>query len=142
MALFPSVLRTSNEAKMKHFVVLAAALLARIGATRPPRPPKGAAAWVYDVNGGQPAMWSGDIAAFNAAARQPINVIWSYGGDMEYYPGTPNPYNTYFGAANQQEASIYQQTPGVAYVVTVIDGRMDGGESWSPDLSKLNTSQV
>lgn len=132
-------------------------------------PPAGAAAWVYDVNGGQPAMWAGDIAAFNAVAKQPINTIFSYGGDMEYYPGTPTPYNTYFPPENQQgefeavprtsdvsrvrtrstrclpldpAAATYASTAGVANVITVIDGRMDGGQPWSPDLSKLNKSQI
>ena len=37
---------------------------------------------------------------------------------------------------------MYTQTTGVDSVITVIDGRMDGGQPWSPDLSKLNTSQI
>lgn len=39
-------------------------------------------------------------------------------------------------------AVVYTQTTGVDSVITVIDGRMDGGQPWSPDLSKLNTSQI
>jgi hypothetical protein len=31
---------------------------------------------------------------------------------------------------------------GVSSVIAVIDGRMDGGQPWSPDLSKLNASQI
>ena len=71
-------------------------------AATPALPRAGSAAWVYDVTGGQPAMWAGDIAAFNAVAKQPINTIFSYGGDMEYYPATSTPYNTYFPPENQQ----------------------------------------
>ena len=69
-------------------------------------PPRGSAAWVYDVDGGAPAMWASDIAAFNVAAEQPINTIFSYGGDMEYYPGSPSVYNTYFPPENQLGESV------------------------------------
>ena len=105
-------------------------------------PPKGAAAWVYDVKGGEPAMWAKAIQAFNSKAKQPISTIWSYGGDMEYYPKSATPYNSYFPEASQQEAAIYNQTTGVKYIGAVLDGRMDGGQSYSPDLSKLTVQQV
>jgi len=105
--------------------------------------PRGGAAWVYDVNGGQPAMWAPDISSFNQGNKDhPISVVYSYGGDMEYYPDSNPPYETYFAAANQQAATTYKQTQGVEHVICVVDGRMDGGEDWSPDLSKLTVQQV
>ncbi len=133
-------MRVSNTA-----AAAAAAFLLCAARAQPPFPPAGAGAWVYDVSGGQPAMWSDDIAAFNLLpGRRAHNVstVFSYGGDMEYYKGTPNPFQTYFPAENQAAALAYARTAGVDYVVLVIDGRMDGGESYSPDLSKLTPSQV
>ena len=123
----------------------AAALLCVARAQSPPFPPSGAAAWVYDVAGGEPAMWSDDIAAFNqlAGARaHNISTVFSYGGDMEYYKADPNPFQTYFPPENQAAALAYKRTDGVNSVVLVIDGRMDGGEDYSPDLSKLTPAQV
>ena len=144
-------------------------------------------------------MWSSKIAAFNAAAHNRINVVFTYGGDMvrcaakrmvarmaayvrkskldgalasedffsklfsgpsrpptnpipiswahpfsfqEYYPALPQPFQTYFPASNQEAAAAYNATPGIDYVILVIDGRMDGGQSYDPDLSKLNNSQL
>ena len=55
-----------------------------VGTAAPPFPPSGAAAWTYDATGGQPAEWAPDIASFNAAAVQPISMVFSYGGDMEW----------------------------------------------------------
>ena len=110
--------------------------------TDPPFPPSGAAAWVYDVAGGQPAMWSGALGAFNGAAARAINVVFSYGGDMELYPDDPEPYQTYFAAQSQAAAALYKATPGVDYVVLVIDGRMDGTAGYDPDLSKLTRAQL
>ena len=102
----------------------------------------GAAAWVYDTTGGQPAEWADDISHFNLAAASPLSVIFSYGGDMEYYPNSPQPFMTYFPSASVAAAESYNATPGVAHVITVIDGRMDGGEAYSPDLSKLTPQQL
>ena len=107
-----------------------------------PLPPAGAAAWVYDSPGGQPAEWAGDIGAFNAIAKTPLSTIFSYGGDMEYYPNSPQPYQTYFPAASAAAAAAYNATRGVQRVIAVIDGRMDGGEDYSPDLSKLTGAQL
>jgi hypothetical protein len=114
-------------------------------APRPPLPPRGAAAWVYDVTGGEPAEWADAIAAFNLAPGKRahnISTIFSYGGDMELYPALPEPYQTYFPAENQAAASAYAAVPGVAHVVLVVDGRMDGGQDYSPDLSKLTPLQL
>ena len=77
-----------------------------------PFPPPGVAAWVYDADKGAPAMWASDIGAFNQAAKAPISVIFTYGGDMEYYPSLPQPYQVYFPANNQAAASLYNSTPG------------------------------
>ena len=104
--------------------------------------PRGAGAWVYDAAGGEPAEWAADIAKFNARARTPIRTVFSYGGDMELYLGTQNPFQTYFPPANQAAAVAYSATPGVESVVLVVDGRMDGGESYSPDLTKLTSAQI
>jgi hypothetical protein len=88
-------------------------------------------------------MWSAAIGKFNSDAKQPINTVWSYGGDMEYYPQSAQPYNSYFPAASQKEAATYRnKTAGVKYIGAVLDGRMDGGQSYSPDLSKLTMTQI
>jgi len=104
--------------------------------------PTGKATWVYDVAGGQPAMWASAIAAFNKDAQKPIEIIYSYGGDMEYYPDDKNPFQTYFPLSSQQAAQTYSEIKGVTTVILVIDGRMDGGEDYSPDLSKLTAAQA
>ena len=104
--------------------------------------PRGAAAWVYDASGGQPAEWADDIAAFNAKAHTPIRTIFTYGGDMELYLGSTNPFQTYFPPGNQAAAALYNATPGVESVILVVDGRMDGGEDYSPDLTKLSDAQI
>jgi hypothetical protein len=125
-------------------------LLLRIGfalalvsacAQEPPLPPRGAAAWVYDNKSGV-AEWAPQIAAFNGKSAQAVNTVFSYGGDMEYYPKSPNPFNTYFPAASKAAAALYNATSGVSSVVLVIDGEMDGGQSYSPDLSKLTDAQL
>jgi len=102
--------------------------------------PKGNSAWVYDVKNGQPAMWASTIANYNnqtVGKPSTLNIIYSYGGDFEYYSDSSDPYQVYFDASAQQAANTYQKTSGVEWIVTVIDGRMDGGESWSPDFSKI-----
>jgi len=107
--------------------------------------PKGNSAWVYDVKNGQPAMWASTIAAYNnqtVGKASTLNIIYSYGGDFEYYPGSANPYEVYFDANAQAAANTYQKTQGVQWVVEVIDGRMDGGESWSPDFSKITPAEA
>jgi hypothetical protein len=126
---------------------LALVLLGRAQPQPQPQPPlpAGAGAWVYDVNGGQPAMWADAIAAFNelpGARAHNVSLVFSYGGDMEYYPASPDPYQTYFPAENQQAALAYGRVAGVQHVVLVVDGRMDGGEDYSPDLSKLSAAQL
>eukprot|EP01111_Echinosteliopsis_oligospora_P008589 TRINITY_DN2438_c0_g1_i1.p1 TRINITY_DN2438_c0_g1~~TRINITY_DN2438_c0_g1_i1.p1 ORF type:complete len:365 (+),score=104.49 TRINITY_DN2438_c0_g1_i1:36-1097(+) len=104
--------------------------------------PVGRSTWVYDVVGGETAMWSDDIQSFNTNnSKHSLNLIFSYGGDMEYYPGSDQPFRTYFGA-NAAAVTKYKEVIGVTEVLGVVDGRMDGGQDWSPDLSKLNVSSV
>lgn len=109
----------------------------------PPAPiPQGNAAWAYDVKGGQPAMWGPQIADFNTNNdNHTFSTVYSYGGDMEYYAGLTPPFQTYFNADSQEAAAIYSKIPGVQRVICVVDGRMDGGQSWSPNLSNLTVAQ-
>jgi len=120
---------------------LAFSLLAQI--SRAALPPSGhVAAWLYDTKGGASAEWSAALAGFNAKAKHPINVAFSYGGDMEYYPPPTGP-QTYFPADAAAAAATYRSgTAGVEYVVAVIDGRMDGGQPYSPDLSRRTQAEV
>eukprot|EP01113_Clastostelium_recurvatum_P028003 TRINITY_DN3392_c0_g1_i2.p1 TRINITY_DN3392_c0_g1~~TRINITY_DN3392_c0_g1_i2.p1 ORF type:complete len:359 (+),score=87.02 TRINITY_DN3392_c0_g1_i2:28-1104(+) len=104
--------------------------------------PRGTGTWVYDEKNGQTAMWAQNLTGFNTRTSKPINIVFSYGGDMEYYPGSSNPYQTYFSAESQEAAMAYSKVPGVQSIITVVDGRMDGGQDWSPDLSKLTPVQL
>jgi len=102
--------------------------------------PIGNSAWVYDVKGGQPAMWASSIAGYNSGTPTNVsnlNIIYSYGGDFELYLDSPDPYQVYFDATAQQAATTYSNTKGVNTVVTVIDGVMNGGQSYSPDFSAI-----
>ena len=107
-------------------------------------PPRGNAAWVYDTKGGAAAMWSDQIGAYNAQAKPcaQISTIFTYGGDMEWYPASSPPGAVYFEQQSQDAASKYGALAGVKHVVAVVDGRMDGGQSWSPDMSKLTATQA
>lgn len=125
---------------MRSLLSISALLSVAVGL--PAFPPAGVATWVYDAEGGAPAEWAESLAAFNARSESKINVVFSYGGDMELYPALPQPYQTYFPAANQKAAAMYNATSGIDYVILVIDGVMSGGRSWSPDLSKLNDTQL
>eukprot|EP01116_Phalansterium_solitarium_P021604 TRINITY_DN6789_c0_g1_i1.p1 TRINITY_DN6789_c0_g1~~TRINITY_DN6789_c0_g1_i1.p1 ORF type:complete len:354 (+),score=63.25 TRINITY_DN6789_c0_g1_i1:79-1062(+) len=95
------------------------------------------------MQSGNLAMWAGWIGYHNSVARPSsrITTVYTYGGDMEYYAQDRNPYQTYFPPESQLAAQIYKNTTGVEYVIAVIDGRMDGGEDWSPDVSKLTAAQ-
>eukprot|EP01121_Diplochlamys_sp_Union-15-3_P018688 TRINITY_DN6863_c0_g1_i1.p1 TRINITY_DN6863_c0_g1~~TRINITY_DN6863_c0_g1_i1.p1 ORF type:complete len:367 (-),score=81.85 TRINITY_DN6863_c0_g1_i1:45-1145(-) len=112
--------------------------------------PQGNAAYVYDVSFGTSqvgatAMWASWIENYNNGAlnNSSISIVYAYGGDMEYYPDdSKNPYQTYFDVPQQKAALDYLAVKGVENVVLVIDGREDGGQSWSPDFSKLTTTQI
>jgi hypothetical protein len=105
--------------------------------------PIGNSTWVYDVNatGAPTAMWSNWVDYYNSFAAVPHNLstVYSYGGDMEIN-GTA--LTTYFPVANQHAAMIYKGIPGVKSVILTVDGQMNGGQSYSPDLSKLTPAQV
>lgn len=105
--------------------------------------PKGNAAWVYDVNSpnAPTAMWADWINFYNGNSLAPHNLptIYSYGGDMGIINGVPT---TSFPVKNQKAALAYKSVYGVKTVVATIDGQMNGGASYSPDLSKLSASQV
>ena len=58
---------------------------------------------------------------------------------MEWYAPAGQ---VYFSDQSQQAAAKYAASPGVDRVIAVVDGRMDGGEDWSPDLSKRTTAEV
>ena len=99
-------------------------------------PPRGNAAWVYDVKGGAVAMWADQIGDFNSACKDcaVINTVFSYGGDMEWYPDLNPPGQTYFAQQSQEAASTYGGLRGIEHVVAVVDGRMDGGQTWKKNL--------
>ena len=103
--------------------------------------PIGNAAWVYDTKGGAAGMWADSIGSFNsnATACAKVATVYSYGGDMEWYSPAGQ---VYFSDQSQQAAAKYAAAPGVDRVIAVVDGRMDGGEDWSPDLSKRTKAEV
>lgn len=106
------------------------------------------AAWVYDSihskNNGEPGAWVDAIASYNKGARaqSKITTVFSYGGDMELYPKLKEPYQSYFDAKHQEAARRYAAVEGVDTIIAVLDGRMDGGKGYSPDLSKLTVPEV
>lgn len=105
--------------------------------------PIGNATWVYDVNSknAPPAMWADTIGYYNGNTLAPHNLptVYSYGGDFELINGTPT---TSFPLQNQSAGKAYKATYGVKNVILTIDGQMNGGQSYSPDLSKLSAAQV
>ena len=46
-------------------------------------------------------------------------IVFSYGGDMEYYPDLNPPFQTYFSAASQQAATTYSQVIGIVHSLEV-----------------------
>lgn len=107
-------------------------------------PPLGNAAWVYDTKGGASGMWANELGSYNGGATScaTITTIFTYGGDMEWYPSMSPPGQTYFAQQSQEAAVRYGALSGVEHVVAVVDGRMDGGQPYSPDLSKLTEAQA
>jgi len=111
--------------------------------------PTGNAAWTYDLNFGKdmtgaPGMWAPWISGYNSNAVAPhgISTVYTYGGDMELYLTDKNPFQTYFSESNQKAALAYKSAKYVKNVVLVIDGVMDSGEDYAPNLSKLSTVQI
>merc|ERR1711998_347741 len=91
------------------------------------------------------AHWKPAIGAFNEAASSDaskIKTIYSYGGDVEFWPinsGSGNDtqscwapasdncnYTSYFEENNHNAAVTYKSTSGVEQVVALLDARMDG----------------
>jgi hypothetical protein len=91
------------------------------------------------------AKWSTDIGDYNKNANpgSQINVVYSYGGDIEFWAGKskpdgchkpastdPNSCNVsiYYDVNNRKAASVYKSVEKVDSIVSLIDSRMDGWE--------------
>jgi hypothetical protein len=89
------------------------------------------------------AHWSGDIAQYNNAAptNGKINIVYAYGGDIEFWPNAKTPQgcwapasndlnvcnvSVFYDPNNELAAEAYSQTAGVDAVVALLDGRLDG----------------
>eukprot|EP01112_Ceratiomyxa_fruticulosa_P007387 TRINITY_DN1914_c0_g1_i1.p2 TRINITY_DN1914_c0_g1~~TRINITY_DN1914_c0_g1_i1.p2 ORF type:complete len:545 (+),score=73.76 TRINITY_DN1914_c0_g1_i1:2327-3961(+) len=101
----------------------------------------GSAAWVYDPSN-NPGVWVSNITQFNLNTKYPINTLFCYGGDLEYYENASPQFQVYYPAANQQAAKMYSQIPGVETVLLVVDGTMSGSASYRPDMSLYTEEQV
>eukprot|EP01112_Ceratiomyxa_fruticulosa_P021461 TRINITY_DN7562_c0_g1_i2.p1 TRINITY_DN7562_c0_g1~~TRINITY_DN7562_c0_g1_i2.p1 ORF type:complete len:214 (-),score=35.35 TRINITY_DN7562_c0_g1_i2:782-1423(-) len=103
--------------------------------------PVGTAAWIYDLPG-QPGMFAHNISQFNLNTDFPINTLFVYGGDLEYASGATDPFQVYYPTSNQLSAQSYKNVTGVTLIILVVDGVMNGGDTYDPDMSKFTTSQV
>merc|ERR1712167_523109 len=90
-------------------------------------------------------MGKTDIEAFNTAAAgtgAEIKTVYSYGGDVEFWPkkggdtktacwapakDTCN-FTSYYDPVNRKAAATYSTTKGVEQIVSLIDSRLDGWE--------------
>ncbi|KAJ1621634.1 hypothetical protein T492DRAFT_886630 [Pavlovales sp. CCMP2436] len=106
-------------------------------------PPGSVGVWVYDHPTAWPAaQWASTVDAFNVNAssgRQISNAV-IYGSDMEIYDGS------WCCSPSSQEVmgtriARYGQDPKTD-VTLIVDGRMDGGEDWSPNLARLSPVQL
>lgn len=92
------------------------------------------------------------ISSFNqdTMTAAPINHIVLYGSDVEISYDemccTPAGDTKKFGRSLTDSMSRrleqYSEVSNDTTLTFIIDGRMDGGEVWSPDLSKLSTEEV
>merc|ERR1711959_95318 len=91
------------------------------------------------------AHWKTDIEAFNAdtaGTGAEIKTVYSYGGDVEFWPkkggdtktacwapakDTCN-FTSYYDPVNRKAAATYSTTKGVEQIVSLIDSRLDGWE--------------
>merc|ERR1712188_303378 len=91
------------------------------------------------------AHWKTDIEAFNAdtaVTGAEIKTVYSYGGDVEFWPkkggdtktacwapakDTCN-FTSYYDPVNRKAAATYSTTKGVEQIVSLIDSRLDGWE--------------
>jgi len=89
------------------------------------------------------AHWAADISAFNTGAQTngKINIVYAYGGDIEFWPNPKDPQgcwapasddlnvcnvSVFFDPNNALAAGVYRQATGVDTVVALLDGRLDG----------------
>jgi hypothetical protein len=94
------------------------------------------------------AHWASDIAAFNQKCNDKtegqldhLNIVYSYGGDIEFWPGKDTPtachapastdlskcnVSVFFDVNNQAAAQVYKKTDGVEHIIALLDSRMDG----------------
>ena len=91
------------------------------------------------------AHWSSQIDDYNneASPGSEINIVYSYGGDIEFWAGKANPdgcyapasmnesvcnVSIYYDMNNQYAAHVYKGGAKVESVVALVDSRMDGWE--------------
>ena len=91
------------------------------------------------------AGWAPQIAEYNKDADEgsEINIVYSYGGDIEFWAGKSTPegcwtpasmdrqtcnVSIYYDSNNQKAAHVYKQQEKVTSIVSLIDSRMDGWE--------------
>jgi len=88
------------------------------------------------------AHWAKDIEAFNKdtnISNASISTIYSYGGDVEFWPNKNSPqachapakegtcnYTSYYDQNNEKAADVYRNSVGVKQVVALLDARLDG----------------
>jgi hypothetical protein len=89
------------------------------------------------------AHWAADIGNYNnaAATNGKINIVYAYGGDIEFWANAKDPQgcwapasndlnvcnvSVFFDPNNAKAAEVYQAAPGVDTVVALLDGRLDG----------------
>lgn len=130
--------RTVQLTRMLLLAALAGLTLARL----PPAPSIGA--WIYDhPTAWPPAQWEAHVRHFNAnlsSSAHRLDHVAVYGSDVELYEQgwCCRPADAEVTGAR---LAAYGADPSVD-VTLVVDGRMDGGQSWSPDLSRLSEQQL
>ena len=89
------------------------------------------------------AAFKNNISVYNQGAPEnaKINIVYSYGGDIEFWPNKDQldacwapaqepacNVSIFYDPINAEAASIYAQADGVESIVSLIDGRLDGWE--------------
>merc|ERR1711934_874207 len=88
------------------------------------------------------AHWKDDIEGFNndkSISDAAISTVYSYGGDVEFWPKKENPeacwapakddlcnYTSYYDPVNKKAADVYAKADGVTQIVALLDARLDG----------------
>lgn len=117
------------------------------------------------------AHWSKDIEAFNtdsAISNASISTIYSYGGDVEFWPKKEDPtacvapakdtcnFTSYYDPNNKKAADTYAKAKGVNQVIALLDARLDGWNmieqynkndacnfgDFYPNLNNLSSTQM